>query len=440
MRMTSFMCLVLAAFVALSLVGCTRSEESTKPETPRGTASPSQAAQPPADAPADYATPRTTLLLTQAQFVDKVDPQTGQSNPVPGPARLVLLRQHGEQWRRDVLEDPESNVFHKVAWFTDPGAVASGPGLLTIGAQAAALKLWRHTGDKWTAETLWKTEFGGRWNRLRDFEIGDVTGDKQLDIVIATHDQGVVAVLTRAESGWQAQEIDRQPQTFVHEIELGDLDGDAQLEIYATPSAPNRLDGTPQPGLIPVYRHTAGGFQRAIVEEFPYRHVKEILVADLGDGPALFAALEAEEGTRPDQPADAGKTAIKRYRFQDGKYAGEIVATLPDRMCRFLNAGDVDGDGKPELIVSPLKSGVWLIRPGPTTPWKTECIDRNSGGFDHPTALADLDGDGTLEIYVAADDQRAVRRYRWTGSTWDRQELYQMEKDKITWFIAAAKF
>jgi hypothetical protein len=30
----------------------------------------------------------------------------------------------------------------------------------------------------------------------------------------------------------------------VHEIEVGDFDGDGAREIYATPSLSNRLDGT----------------------------------------------------------------------------------------------------------------------------------------------------------------------------------------------------
>ena len=65
--------------------------------------------------------------------------------------------------------------------------------------------------------------------------------------------QGVVAVVRPTAEGYEVEEIDHDPGTFVHEIEIGDLDGDGVPEIYATPSLPNKLDGTPQPGSVVRY-------------------------------------------------------------------------------------------------------------------------------------------------------------------------------------------
>jgi hypothetical protein len=390
-------------------------------------------------APATASGPCPTILLAQAQFIETTDPETGKTKSTPGPARLEILREVGGEWTSEVIEDPESNVFHKAVIFKDPENLDAPPGILTIGANAAALKLWRQTNGKWTAETLWSTTFGGKQNRLRDFEIGDVTGDEKPDFVIVTHDQGVVAVLSRGETGWQATEIDRKEKTFVHECELGDLDGDGALEIYATPSKPNKFDGTPQPGEIVVHRHTPEGFERGVVEEFPLRHGKEILVTQLdGSGPVLLASVEAELAERADAPPDASKTLIKRYRFENGEYVGDVVCTLPDHLCRFLNAGDVDGDGKPELIASTHKQGIWLARPRDGE-WPVELVDADSGGFEHATVMADLDGDGVQEIYVAADDQQEVRRYRWDGTKLERETLCPIDGHKITFGISAGK-
>ena len=409
----------------MAVAGCGNAEKPNQKSSPQTSAAPSG--------------PCPTILLAQAQFIDTTDPETGKTKPTPGPARLEILRQVGDEWTSEIIEDPESNVFHKAVIFNDPEHADAKPGILTIGANAAALKLWRRSDDGWTAETLWTTTFGGKQNRLRDFEMGDVTGDGKPDFAIVTHDQGVVVVLTRGETGWEATEIDRKERTFVHECELGDLDGDGVLEIYATPSKPNKFDGTPQPGEIVVYRHTTAGFKREIVEEFPLRHVKEILVTKLDDsGPVLLAAVEAELGNRADAPLDANKTLIKRYRFENGQYVGDVVCTLPDHLCRFLNAGDVDGDGKPELIASTHKQGIWLARPAPGE-WTVELIDADSGGFEHATVLADLDGDGVDEIYVAADEQRQVRRYRWNGTKLERDTISPIDDHKITFGISAGK-
>lgn len=384
--------------------------------------------------------PAPTILLSQAQFAETTDEGTGTAKSQTLPARLVILRQQGDEWTPEVLEDPESNVFHKAIVCPEDLNTTMSPAILTIGANAAALKLWHRDERGWTADTWWNPTFGGKQNRLRDFEIGDVTGDGNRDIAIVTHDQGVVAVLTHSDTGWEATEIDRKPNTFVHECELGDLDGDGLLEIYATPSQPNKFDGTAQPGEIVAYYHSPDGFKRRTVEEFPLRHVKEILATDIdGDGHTdLLASVEAELGERPDAPPDASRVLVKRYHFDTDHYVGEVVCTLPDGMCRFFNAGDVDGDGKPELIASTHKKGIWLARPGPI-PWKVELIDADSGGFEHATTLADLDNDGVQEIYVAADTQREVRCYRWTDGRWDRKTLSPIEEAKITFNIYAGR-
>jgi hypothetical protein len=104
-----------------------------------------------------------------------------------------------------------------------------------VGGTAAALKLWRPGLEP---QVLWKADFGGRFSRLRDAEVADVLGDGVPTLVVATHDQGVVALVRPdGAGGFSAKEIDRQADTFVHEVEVGDLDGDGVLEVYATPAA-----------------------------------------------------------------------------------------------------------------------------------------------------------------------------------------------------------
>jgi len=40
----------------------------------------------------------------------------------------------------------------------------------------------------------------------------------------------------------------------VHEVEIGDVDGDGRNEFFTTPSEPNRLDGVEQGGRIDMYK------------------------------------------------------------------------------------------------------------------------------------------------------------------------------------------
>jgi hypothetical protein len=378
------------------------------------------------------------LMLAQAQF-NTGTPGNSASNPVPGAARLEIVYPFNKSWKSVVIEDPDSNVFHKAMVFKPAGM---GQGILTIGANKAMLKLWRLQNDgKWQAETIWSVEFGGKQNRLRDMEVGDVTGDGKPDIVVATHDQGVIAVLEQENNKWKVTELNRTPDTFVHEIEIGDIDGDGKNEFFATPSAPNKLDGTPQPGLIVMYKYANGEFVRTVVEEFPTRHVKEILIADiLGTGhPDLYASVEAEGSQLTGaQQSDAG-VQIKRYHWENGSFSSQVIGILKDLLCRFLLADDIDNDGKPELIAAPLKTGIWVFKPS-SPMWESKQIATESSGFEHAMCIADLDGDGKKEIYAAADDQHQLQKFTWDGQTFLQQNILGISENRITFGLTAGKF
>ncbi len=361
------------------------------------------------------------LLLSMALFGENED-----GTPIPLPARMGILTQRDGQWSYGLLEDADSNVFHKAM----PYRPADGPaGILTLGGTGAAVKLWDTSGN---ATTLWEADFGGEFSRMRDAEIGDIYGDGTLAIAVATHDQGVVAVLRPdGAGGFAVEELDRQPDTIVHEIELGDLDGDGVLEIYATPTAPNRADGSAQPGVVARYVPAAGQ-GRVDVADLGFRHAKEILVADIElDGrQELYVAVEGVAGAR---------SQIRRYEADTDPAEGVTVAKLPGKLCRFLTIGDVDGDGDREMVAATYKNGLWLLHPGPDE-WELELFDRESSSFEHASILLDLDGDGRDELYVASDSEKEVRRYDWTDDGWDKTVLMKYDDDfgGFTWNIMPA--
>ncbi len=356
------------------------------------------------------------LVLATAVLGENED-----GSPKPLPARAGILTREGGEWRYRFFEDPDSNVFHKAMPYGTEG-------LLTLGGTKAAVKLWRPDGK---TETLWEADFGGKFSRMRDAEVGDLYGDGKLSIAVGTHDQGVVAVLRPDGSGkFAVEELDREPSTIVHEIELGDLNGDGVLEVYATPTPPNKLDGTEQPGKVVRYIPAAGEGP-VEVADLGSRHAKEILVADVdADGrDELYVSVEAVSG---------GTIEVRRYYADTDPAAEDVVVRLDDKLCRFLAAGDVDGNGTTEVVAATHKRGLFLLRPG--SPWKVDLIASDSSGFEHASILADLDADGRDELYVASDDQEEVRRYDWTAEGWKKEVLVKFDDGlgRFTWNLMTA--
>ena len=386
--------LTTLVILSVAVVACGGAPETTAPTTP------TEAAEPALD---------RGLLVSMA-----VLGRTPDGKPKPLPARLGMLTRGIGGWSYEELEDPDSNVFHKAMVYRPRPAGPSG--ILTAGGTGAVLKWWVPGAEP---EVVWSEDFGGKWSRMRDIEVGDLDGDGVDEIAVATHDQGIVAVVDPIDDGgWGVTKLDHRPGIFVHEVEIGDLDGDGTPEIYATPSTPNKLDGSPQPGWVTRYVPATGEGPTDVVD-LGNDHAKEILVTDLdGDGnDELYVSVEAVSG---------GRVRILRVEADTDPAAAPVIATLDDTLTRFLTAGDVDGDGDLEMVAAGKSSGLWLLQPGddPNAMWAMSSIDRESGGFEHAALLTDLDDDGTDELYVANDDDHEINRYVWSDGAFVKETLY----------------
>ena len=83
------------------------------------------------------------------------------------------------------------------------------------------------------------------------------------------------------------------------------------------------------------------------------------------------------------------------------------------------------------------RSGLWLLRPaaGGVAGWTQVAIDARSSGIEHAAVVADLDGDGTGELYVANDVGREVNRYTWSGGSPVKETILRQpqELQYLTW-------
>ena len=417
------------------MIACGDEGGDSRPKTPAAPAASAPQSPPPTTATKSALPDDLPLALVSGLSAFAAREPGAEGMPVPLPAELEFVVRRGGEWVVTTMTDPDSNVFHKaMAYETPDGSTA----LLTGGGSKAMVKLWKKEGGRLVSQTLWEKDFGGRFSRIRDMEVGDIDGDGSNVIVVATHDQGVVAVIRPRDGAYEVEELDAEKDTFVHEIELGDLDGDGTVEIYATPSEPNRLDGSPQSGHVVRYV-PAKGEGRVVVADLGDRHAKEILVDDIdGNGKdELYVVVEGQKN--PDGPGLIHRTEVWRYEADTPPDQGVVIAELDDRLGRFLTPGDLDGDGAKEIVIALFQKGVWWLRPGPdpTKPWRKKAIDRRSSSFEHAALATDLDGDGVQELYVASDNDKALRRYVWNGRRLVKKEIYKRNDDRsiLTWNI-----
>jgi hypothetical protein len=440
--MRDYLAIVFALCVLCIVAGCKGEKPAPAADAPASTevdeakkiGAPDAPAARPTGAPAIPDSLPYGLLLSFSQF-GVVD---GKATSEPGPARFdILIREDGE-WKTEVVEDAQSNIFHKAMPFTPRG---QPPGILTAAGTDAYVKFWHRENGQLRPTTLWHAEFGGKFNRIRDMEVADLDGDGALEIVVGTHDQGVVAILRqRPHNKWTVEQVYERKDTFVHEIEIGDVDGDGVLEAYASLTPPNRFleagQGADVVRFVPKRKDPP-----AIVAALGARDIKEIYVGDV-DGDGLDELYVSVEALMTGFSANAGMIEplkIRRYDADTPPDGGIVIATIPDQHARFLTVGDVDGDGKKEMVVASFSKGLWLLRPGknPKSEWGVENIDHDSGGYEHAARFADLDGDGIDELYVADDKQGELRRYVWVNDRPKRVVIQKRDvsRSRMTWNI-----
>jgi hypothetical protein len=411
----------LTISVLTTLTACGDNEPAPKAEAPKKVVKAEYEAKQDALAGGPY----PALILSQAWFTKDA---AGKSKP--GPARLEIWRKGPAGWNFTRLEDENSNVFHK--------AILNDGKILTIGAMGAHLKQWEFKDGAWTQDKLWTESWGGKFDRLRDIEIGDVDGDGKDEYVIATHDYGVIAVYNPGEDGGEPEiiQLDKKADTFVHEIEIGDIEGDGKLEFFATPSDRNKANVS-QHGEVVMYKFDGTTYKRSIVDPGKGTHAKEILVTDIdGDGKSeVFSVQEAIlENKKIKKPV-----TIRQYtKKKDGSFSYKEIAQIDDTMTRFIIAEDFDGDGTKDLIAAAKKTGLYRIN-FKNGKWSTAQFDAKSSSFEHAIVAADLDADGQKELYVAADNQQELKRYDWNPKTgtFDKTLIGKLQPSVFTWSIEA---
>jgi len=285
------------------------------------------------------------------------------------------------------------------------------------------------------SELPWRSEVG-----LTSISVADIDGDEMVDIflpgVLAGPSKAVNAVLLSRRDGFELDpEHPLAGVPAVTAVLWGDIDNDGRTDAYLCRRGPNQLwlntgdswqDVTELSGTSGGELETVDG---ALVDADHDGDLDIFLVNSNGPDELLnnnrdgtfrpLAEARGLAGERPDSrqvlfadlDGDRDADIVVRHASPphevfENRLLWEYrpAGGFDDFRAAEMNAivsGDMDADGRAELYTADARGRVWRWRPDVDGNWKPELLADVAGGAIDRLALADLTGDGVVELILS---------------------------------------
>lgn len=232
-------------------------------------------------------------------------------------------------------------------------------------------------------------------NRPSGLAVGDFDGDGKADLILS-HSISQSLRIYRSNSTGNAVSFREHFNLPLNNIAAGvatdDLDGDGKLDVAA-------VNATVVGGRLFLFRNTTTGNELSFatrIDSVPGSSAQSLAIGDLDlDGKPDIAISNSSGGV----------VSILRNTSTPGSLSFASRITFPVGNQPFtLAIGDIDGDGKLDVVTGNASAGTISVLRNTNTSSGTLSfaakVDFNAGDFPFGTTLADIDGDGKLDVMV----------------------------------------
>jgi 6-phosphogluconolactonase (cycloisomerase 2 family) len=271
-----------------------------------------------------------------------------------------------------------------------------------------------------SADFIAKQDFTTGTNPI-SVAIGDLDGDGKPDLVVANQGPSTVSVYRNASSSGSissssfATKVDFTTATDPQSVAIGDLDGDGKPDLAVANFGSNTVS---------VFRNTSSS---GSISSSSFATKVDFTA---GSNPQSVAIGDLDGDGKPDLVvANFGSSTVSVFHntSSSGSISSSSFATKVDFTTGTspvsVAIGDVDVDGKPDLVVANYNSATVSVYRNTSSSGSISSssfaakVDFTTGSNPISVAIGDLDGDGMPDLAVANSSPNTVSIYRNTSSS-----------------------